>query len=310
MQSPSVSVIVAAYNAEKYIRRCLDSLLAQTMKDFELIVVDDGSVDTTAAIVDEYAGQDARVKVIHKPNGGVASARQAGLDAAKGEYTIHADADDWVEPDMLEEMYEMACGQKADMVICDYYEVFDSGEKLNVQSPCPEDRLSVFGQMLNNLAGSLWNKLIRRSCYTDFNITFEPGVNHEEDKLVCLKILAHDIVVFYLGRAFYHYDHTGNAISLSTVGRPSGRLAILERIADYTDIRPVQPYFDRTILYLAYQAITETSIAQAEFTSLFKPYTPNILRAKGFPFRVKALVLLRLCGIDISVDKLKQIFHK
>jgi glycosyltransferase involved in cell wall biosynthesis len=305
-----VSVIVAAYNAERYIKRCLDSLLTQTMPDFEVIVVDDGSRDGTPAILDEYSTRDSRVRVIHKENGGVASARQAGLDAAKGEYTIHADADDWVEPEMLEEMYEMACSQKADMVICDYYEVFDSGEKLNVQRPYPEDRLSVFGQMLNNLAGSLCNKLIRRSCYTDFNITFESGVNHEEDKLVCLKVLAHDVVVFYLGRAFYHYDHTGNVFSISTGGRPAGRLAILKSIADYTDIRSVQSYFDRAILYLAYQAMTETSIAQAEFTSLFKAYTPNIRRAKGFPLRVKVLVLLRLCGIDISLDRLKQFFHK
>lgn len=310
MNNPTISVIVAAYNAEKYIRRCLDSLLAQTMKDFELIVVDDGSTDSTVGILDEYARQNARIKVIHKPNGGVASARQAGIDAARGVYTIHADADDWVEPEMLEEMYEEACSRKADMVICDYYEVFAEGEKLNVQKPVPEDCISVFGQMFNNLAGSLCNKLIRRRCYTDFGISFESGLNHEEDKLICLKLLAHDIVVSYLGRAYYHYDHTGNASSLSTVGRPAGRLAILERIADYTDIRPVQPYFDSAIMYQAYQAMTQTCIPQAEYITLFKPYTLNIRRAKGFPIRTKALVLLRLRGIEISVDKLKRVFHK
>ncbi len=309
-QTPKISVIVAAYNAERYIGRCLDSILAQTMSDFEVIVVNDGSTDGTPAILDEYAAKDPRARVIHKPNGGVASARQAGLDAAQGEYTIHADSDDWVEPEMLEEMYAAACANHSDMVFCDFYEIHKDQIKYNSQRPESYDRLTIFGQTFNILSGSLCNKLIKRTCFLDYQISFEQGVNYEEDKLVCLKILSHDIVVTYLEKAFYHYDLVQNSASLSSIGKPLARVDILERIAQYCDISPVQSYYDRAILYNAYQSLVQARVSNKEFVSVFKPYTPNIRRAKGFPLRVKVLVLLRLCGIDISLDRLKHFFHK
>ena len=309
-QTPKISVIVAAYNAERYIGRCLDSILAQTMSDFEVIVVNDGSTDGTPAILDEYAAKDPRARVIHKPNGGVASARQAGLDAAQGEYTIHADSDDWVEPEMLEEMYAAACANHSDMVFCDFYEIHKDQIKYNSQRPESYDRLTIFGQTFNILSGSLCNKLIKRTCFLDYQISFEQGVNYEEDKLVCLKILSHDIVVTYLEKAFYHYDLVQNSASLSSIGKPLARVDILERIAQYCDISPVQSYYDRAILYNAYQSLVQARVSNKEFVSVFKPYTPNIRRAKGFPLRVKVLVLLRLCGIDISLDTLKHFFHK
>ena len=305
-----VSVIVAAYNAERYIKRCLDSLLTQTMPDFEVIVVDDGSRDGTPAILDEYSTRDSRVRVIHKENGGVASARQAGLDAAKGEYTIHADADDWVEPEMLEEMYAAACANHSDMVFCDFYEIHKDQIKYNSQRPESHDRLTIFGQTFNILSGSLCNKLIKRTCFLDYQISFEQGVNYEEDKLVCLKILSHDIVVTYLEKAFYHYDLVQNSASLSSVGKPIARVDVLARIAQYCDISPVQSYFDNAVFNIAYQAMTQICIPQTAFTKLFKPYCKNIRRAKGFPLRTKAVVLLRLNGLEIPVAKLKRVFHK
>ena len=96
----SVSVIIPVYKAEQYIHHCLDSLLAQTFKDFEIILIDDGSPDKSGEICDSYAAADNRIKVIHKKNGGVSSARQCGIDHAVGEYTIHVDPDDWTEPDI------------------------------------------------------------------------------------------------------------------------------------------------------------------------------------------------------------------
>lgn len=102
---PKISIIVPVYKAETYLHRCVDSILAQTFTDWELILVDDGSPDQSGKICDEYAKKDQRVKVIHKENGGVSSARQRGLDESVGEYTIHADPDDWVEPEMLDELY-------------------------------------------------------------------------------------------------------------------------------------------------------------------------------------------------------------
>ena len=117
--TPVISIIVAVYKAESCLRRCVDSLLAQTFQDYEILLVDDGSPDRSGEICDEYARKDNRVRVFHKENGGVASARQCGMNNARGEYVIHADPDDWVEPNMLEELYGKAKEENADVLICD-----------------------------------------------------------------------------------------------------------------------------------------------------------------------------------------------
>ena len=101
------SVIVPIYNIEKYLTRCIDSVLAQTFSDYELILVDDGSPDNCPVICDEYAAKDARIKVIHKQNGGLVSARQAGIRIACGDYVFHLDGDDAILPDALESAYEI-----------------------------------------------------------------------------------------------------------------------------------------------------------------------------------------------------------
>ena len=102
MNNCKISVIVAVYKAEKYIHRCLDSILSQTLRDIQVVLVDDGSPDKSGEICDEYAQKDNRVFVIHKKNGGVSSARQIGLESATGEFVIHIDPDDWIEKDMFE----------------------------------------------------------------------------------------------------------------------------------------------------------------------------------------------------------------
>ncbi len=117
----TVSIIVPVYNAEKYIRRCLDGILAQTFTAWEAILVNDGSTDSSRQICDEYAARNGRFCVIHQPNGGVSVARQTGIDNATGDYTIHCDPDDWMETNMLEEMVGTAEATGADIVICDYY---------------------------------------------------------------------------------------------------------------------------------------------------------------------------------------------
>ena len=121
---PKVSIIVPVYNAEKYLQECVESALCQTLSDIELILVDDGSTDSSPTLCDQYAAQDRRVKVIHKPNGRAASARNAGLRAASGEYVAFVDADDWISPDMYEKMLQT----NADVTLCDY--VRFQGEKL------------------------------------------------------------------------------------------------------------------------------------------------------------------------------------
>lgn len=215
MATPQISVIVPVYKAEAYLRRCVDSLLAQTFQDYEILLIDDGSPDDSGAICDAYARQDGRVRVFHKENGGVSSARQYGMDNASGEYTIHADPDDWVEPTMLEELYAKAKETAADMVICDFFMDEKAKESHVVQRPSKLDAETVCYEMFQRLLhGSCWNKLVRTSSFKQFNVQYPISLSYCEDLFVNTCLLSHNIKVAYLPKAFYHYDQDINENSL------------------------------------------------------------------------------------------------
>lgn len=209
---PDISIIVPIYKAETYLCRCIDSILSQTFNSFEVLLVDDGSPDNSGKICDEYAASDPRVRVFHKENGGVSSARQFGLDHALGVYTIHVDPDDWIECRMLEDLYTTAIESDADMVICDYYENSAQTMRYVFQNSCCADANTLLRRILiGDLHGALWNKLIRRSCYSYYNVHFPTDITLWEDRYVCCSLLRHDINVVYVNKAYYHYDiYTNN----------------------------------------------------------------------------------------------------
>jgi len=215
MKELKVSVIMAVYDAEPYLRRCLDSLQAQTMADFDVILVDDGSTDRSLAISKEYASKDDRFRVYHKENGGVSSARQFGIERLAehgGKYSIHVDPDDWVEPKMLEQLYKKAEETGADMVICDYYQNYKKWQRLRRQSPNSDGARDVLKALFHRLHGSLCNKMIRSACYKEAGIRFPEGLNYCEDFYVNVCLLLWSIKkVTYLPEAFYHYDNSANS---------------------------------------------------------------------------------------------------
>ena len=206
MNNSLVSIIVPVYKAEKYIHQCIDSLLAQTYRNIEVILVDDGSPDHCGKICDEYAAKDSRVKVIHQQNGGVSVARQTGIDHATGEYSIHADPDDWVELNMIEELVAKAVADNADMVICDFYRESKSDRIHVCQNPGNDLSASaVLRKILSQqLHGSCCNKLVNRSRIEGIGFTPE-DLCILEDELYNIRILARKIKVSYLPKAFYHY---------------------------------------------------------------------------------------------------------
>ncbi|EKY29021.1 glycosyltransferase family 2 protein [Clostridium celatum] len=117
---PIISVIVPVYNVEKYLKRCVDSILNQEMKEIEVILVNDGSTDSSASICDEYVRRDSRIKVIHKKNSRVAAARNDGIRLASGKYISFIDSDDWIESNMYKSMYEKAEEFNVDFIMCDF----------------------------------------------------------------------------------------------------------------------------------------------------------------------------------------------
>lgn len=307
-KAPAVSVILVAYNAKGTIGRCIDSILAQSFQDFELVAVDDGSTDGTADILNGYASLYGNMHVLSQTNSGVAAARQKGLDNASGEYTIFVDADDWIEPDMLEKLLDKAREDNADMVMADMLEDHPWGTERTVQRPASLRPEIVMAQMLGELHGSLCNKLIRRSCYTHNNLRFLPGVNCCEDQYMVVKLLSYGIKVSYLDAAFYHYVKNGNGSSLTGQWMKfplAQRVLLLNEFKDLSTDSYYQNRFNRYAALVAYDAIFAPKGERKHFRRHFWPFRKQIRQA-NVPFHKKFLVEAYLHGIPLPVQKIKE----
>lgn len=224
MCNPLVSISVPVYNADKYLRQCLDSLVNQTLKEIEIVIVNDGSTDGSEKICREYAEKDSRIVLICKENGGLATARQVALESASGDYFCACDSDDWVEPTMYERLYEKAKESNADIVMCDSWSEYpDSKKTRHSYSYRLEDRIDLLDDALNGLFPcQVWNKMFKRELFEKYAISWEPKINLGEDFLIMLKILQHPVKLEYLPETLYHYrremggtSYTNN-ISLKT----------------------------------------------------------------------------------------------
>ena len=216
MKTPVISVIIAAYNAESFLCKGVEDVLAQTFQNFEIILIDDGSTDATYEICERYAKKDSRIRVFQERHQGVAHARQVGINNAYGIYTIHIDADDHISRNMLEEMYNSAKDSGADILICDYMEVNKHGTTYHTQQPTFLTPVGIANDMIEGkLYGALWNKLIRTSCFRDNNICFREDLTMREDMFFVFDVLPYCSKIAYLPKAFYNYDKTRNASSLT-----------------------------------------------------------------------------------------------
>ena len=181
-----VSVVVPVYNVEKYIEKSIESILNQTFEEFELIIVDDGSTDSSGKLAEKYAS-DKRVSVYHKENGGLADARNYGIAKATGEYICFIDSDDWIESDYLEHMYKLAIDNAADVVICDLKR--NTGDETIVQ-PTEAQLVTETGyEAIGNIHSSryvqyvvAWNKLYRRSIFDE--VQYTAGMIHEDEAII------------------------------------------------------------------------------------------------------------------------------
>lgn len=208
-----VTFILPVYNAENTIYRCLDSILKQTYCDYEVIIVDDGSIDNSGKICDSYSLNDNRFRVVHKENAGVASARQLGVSLATGEYVIHIDSDDWIESNMLSDMMNEI--SDADILVSDYYYNTKHGQTYVRQVDCTTSEELLEKIIKGEVFGSLWHKLIRRNLYQ--NIEFNTDLTFCEDQLLLFKILTtYQCKVINLHQAYYHYECNEGSITQRT----------------------------------------------------------------------------------------------
>lgn len=207
MPDTKISVIVPVYKVEPYLCKCLDSIVNQTYRNLEIILVDDGSPDNCGAICDEYAARDERIKVIHKANGGVASARNVGLDAATGEYIGWVDSDDWIEPDMFGRLLKGAEAYDADIVICGRMENYpDRDVPMNWQQEELLDKEQTIAMLVEDdlVRSYLWDKLWKRELFQDIRF---PRLMAFEDMAMMYRLFMKAERVACLPEVLYHYEH-------------------------------------------------------------------------------------------------------
>ncbi len=197
-----VSVIIPVYNVEPFLRQCLDTVIGQTYRNLEIILVDDGSTDSSGSICEEYAAGDSRVRVIHQANAGQSAARNAGLDRASGKYVCFVDSDDWIAADMIEQL--LAEMENSDIAMCDRVKFTEipefSGQKGNAVTYSKVAFLHKIYEAPRFIA--LWGKLLRRELFSDFRIR-EGIIYEDEDALPQLIWRAKSVT--YLPREMYGY---------------------------------------------------------------------------------------------------------
>lgn len=211
-----VSVIVPVYQVKQYLRACVDSILAQTFSDFELILVDDGSKDGSGQLCDEYARQDARVRVIHQENGGPSAARNRGLELAAGEYFMFVDSDDTIDPTMLACLHRRITEEQADLAACNYCYCFEDDHSKNFATQVPGEVLSgaeVYYDRKNDRSHGfwtvVWNKLYRSK--TLGTLRFPEGKSCE-DEFWANDLYQRDIRLVVLPECLCFYRQRANSI--------------------------------------------------------------------------------------------------
>lgn len=208
-----ISIIVPVYNVEKYLNKCVDSILNQTFKEFELILVDDGSPDNSGAICDQYAEKDSRVRVIHKENGGLSSARNAGIEVAEGKYIGFIDSDDYIAEDMYELLYNNIIKENADLSVCGIYDVYEGKqvvEKKRIRATATAMEAMVLIFEGNNISVHAVNKLYKREIFEA--IRYPLGKYHE-DSFVIVDILDKCKTVVIDSVQKYYYVHRAESIN-------------------------------------------------------------------------------------------------
>jgi len=283
MKDASISIIIPAYNVAGYIEACLESVLAQTYADFEVIVVDDGSTDATGDIADRYARLDSRIKIIHQSNGGVSAARNAGIEAASGEFFLFFDGDDFVESYACEELVNIIREKDADAVIYGYYRYRD-GSVTQTCLPVFREGLYTGGEIVHGLlprfvglscgsvrqwvAGekdslyvenpALWRCIARASVIRDNGLAFDLSLRVGEDTIFISDLLSCAGSCYVLHKCYYYLVHRESS-AIATYERDpaaklegkwrllAARLALTDRVLGRSGA-DIRPYWQGTVI--------------------------------------------------------------
>ncbi len=265
-----ISIIVPIYNVSAYLSACIESIQCQSFQDIEIFLVDDGSTDGCFEICEEYKQQDSRIRVIHKANGGLVSARKAGIRAASGDYIAFVDGDDWIEPDMYERMYKVITEQDVDIVMCSRYE--DVGNTCKkVYHGIPEGRYgkeemlySVYPRMIAKgdffeygILPVVWDKLFRRECLEEYQLAVDERIVMGEDAACVYPCILNADSIYVMHQCLYHYRQSTSSIIKQIPDRALERnqfyilwKTVYENLGQYVSIYDLRQQWEKFILFL------------------------------------------------------------
>lgn len=254
---PKVSIIVPVYNTEKYLKKCLDSLIHQTLEDIEIIVVNDSSPDNAQDIIDEYTKKDERVKSYIKPNGGQGDARNLGLEKATGEYIGYVDSDDFIDSNMYEDMYNKALEDRSDIVNVGYYIYSETGkvikEEIFKRNINPTNIKETPQVLFDNTA--VTNKLFKASLLKDNNIKFRVKKWYEDFDFV-VKAICYATSISIIEKPYYYYlQRSGSTMNNSNIERNLEILEAMDEILEFCKVQGIYDELKEELEFLAVQHI-------------------------------------------------------
>lgn len=307
---PEISIIVPVFNVESYLRKCVDSLINQTFADIEIILVDDGSTDNSANICDEYSLKDKRIKVIHKENGGLSDARNAGLEVCKGEYIGFVDGDDYVSESMYQILYDRAIQFNADVSGCQLVNIFPhkvfKPEKKNVVL---HDKVAMI-QTIFTIGGSLsvCNKIFKKDVFRD--LRFDKG-KYYEDAYIVLKWIGQIHCLSIINDGLYFYIHREKSItgsdfsmkSLDIIEAYKYDLKIIENsypaAAPYGELRLWWAYRNSLENILRSKKTSGTEHIYKNLRSVLLKNIFRILKNPVIPMKQKLAYILIICNSKV-----------
>jgi glycosyltransferase involved in cell wall biosynthesis len=292
---PKISVIVPVYNTEKYLSKCLDSLLNQTLNDLEVIVVNDGSTDNSQLIIEEYKTKENRIKSIIKKNGGLSDARNVGIDAARGYYLAFIDSDDYVDLTMFEEMVALAEKHQSEIVLCDLVKVDEKGIEFKdmPQSPqLPEkiilkENFTIFGEM----GCFACNKIYKKSLFNSHR--FKNGIHFEDIELIP-KLLLDSKIVSKINKPFYKYFERQDSITKTHTKKGFDMFLAIEEVTKY---------FNKSEYKSEIEELKRFHIIQGYYS-----YLAYVAFVKNKPLKTEMIKRLQLF-IDTNKLTKKNIYH-
>lgn len=314
---PKISIIVPVYKVEKYLSKCIESILNQTLKNFELLLIDDGSPDNSGIICDEYALKDNRIKVIHKENGGVSSARNYGLNIAKGKYVGFVDADDWIEPDMYEKILSAIedlddnafciCGIK---VINEFGEEIRECEGNDVIYFNAEELITRLYSNFSPIRRVCWNKVFNKKIID--GLRFDENLAYEEDTKFLLSYIKRINNVIYIQEGLYINLMREDSASRNNANVKIAMESIYSQIEDLELIKnEYSNLYSNVFAYIAdnwlYKLIYYSKDCPKDKKYLIKQsakdvlkYYPQVLKNRNLTFKYKLIWLLRVIQIILG----------